>query len=170
MHRLSCVVVIGALALAASVVLAAPAGAAKGGNSANAHACQQGGHENRFEAATGNPFKNAGACARHGAQGGATSSLQILTVPTYPCSDSPGTCWGVISGSGLDAGAQWQAFIVGPGLIVASGVPDASGNLEPTALEVPCGQAGTDPVQAVALTSADPPVDITSAEVQSPCG
>jgi hypothetical protein len=168
--RLKVVWVVAALAVVVSVVAAGSAAAAKGGNSENAHACQQGGHENRFEAETGKPFKNAGACARHRAQGGATSSLQILTVPTYPCSDSPGTCWGIISGSGLDAGAQWQAFIVGPGLIVASGVPDASGNLEPTALEVPCGQAGTDPVQAVALTSADPPVDITSAEVQSPCG
>jgi hypothetical protein len=30
----------------------------EGGNGDNAHACQQGGHENRFEAETGNPFKS----------------------------------------------------------------------------------------------------------------
>jgi hypothetical protein len=162
--------VVAALAVVVSVVAAGSAAAAKAGNSENTHACQQGGHENRFEAETGKPFKNAGDCASHGAQGGATSSLQILTVPTYPCSGTPGTCWGVISGSGLDSGEQWKAFIVGPGLVVASGVPDTSGNLAPTALEVPCGEAGTDPLQAVGLTSADPPVVITSAKVQSPCG
>ena len=57
--------------------MAAPAGAAKGGNSVNAHACQQGGHENRFEAATGNPFKNAGDCTNDGAQGMASTELAI---------------------------------------------------------------------------------------------
>ena len=58
--------------------------AAKGGNSDNAHACQQGGHEHRFEAETGRPFKNAGDCTSHGALGGA-SSLLVLTNPSYPC-------------------------------------------------------------------------------------
>jgi hypothetical protein len=63
-------VVIGVVAVAMSVVVAGPAAAAKGGNSENAHACKQGGHENRFEAETGRPFKNAGDCASHGAKGG----------------------------------------------------------------------------------------------------
>jgi hypothetical protein len=63
-------VVIGALAVALGVVAAGPALAAKGGNSDTAHGCQQGGHENRFEAETGNPFENAGDCASHGAEGG----------------------------------------------------------------------------------------------------
>jgi len=31
---------------------------------------QQSGHESRFEAETGRPFKNGGDCASHGAQGG----------------------------------------------------------------------------------------------------
>jgi hypothetical protein len=61
---------IGALAVVVRVVAASPAAAAKAGNSDNAHACQQGGHENRFEAETGNPFKNAGDRASHGAEGG----------------------------------------------------------------------------------------------------
>ena len=85
----------GAVAVAVSAVAAGPAVAAKGGNSDNAHACQQGGHENRFEAETGNPFKNAGDCASHGAQGGATASLQLAT-GTYPCGAA--TCWGTLSG------------------------------------------------------------------------
>ena len=83
MGRVRGVLVAGVLAVAVSVVAAGPAVAAKGGNSDNAHACQQGGHENRFEAETGNPFKNAGDCTSHGAQGGA-SSLQFLTTRPTP--------------------------------------------------------------------------------------
>ena len=83
MHRLKCLVIIGALAVAVSVVAPGPAVAAKGGNSDNAHACQQGGHENRFEAETGSPFKNAGDCASHGAQGGDTSfRVSTTAAPT----------------------------------------------------------------------------------------
>ena len=111
MGRVRGVVVAGVLAVAVSAVAAGPAVAAKGGNSDNAHACQQGGHQNRFEAETGNPFKNAGDCVSHGAKGGATSSLQFLTVPLYNCSGGEsGTCWGVISGSGLTPGADWFVF------------------------------------------------------------
>ena len=87
MRRVRWLVVLGALAVALSAAVAGPAVAAKGGNSDNAHACQQGGHENRFEAETGNAFKNAGDCVSHAAQGGATSSLQVLN-DTYPCDGS----------------------------------------------------------------------------------
>jgi len=69
--------VAGTLAVVVSAVVAGPAAAAKGGNSDNAHACQQSGHENRFEAETGRPFKNAGDCTSHGAQGGTSSALQF---------------------------------------------------------------------------------------------
>ena len=92
MHRLRCLVVIGALAVAASAVAAGPAVAAKGGNSDNAHACQQGGHENRFEAETGNPFKNAGDCVSHAAMGGQDAELFIDPVFTLDCND----CWGCL--------------------------------------------------------------------------
>ena len=57
MRHLGCWVVVGALVVVASAVAAGPAVAAKGGNSDNAHACQQGGHENQFAAETGSPFK-----------------------------------------------------------------------------------------------------------------
>jgi hypothetical protein len=165
--RVKSVLVAGVVAVAVSTVAAGPAVAAKGGNSDNAHACQQGGHENRFEAETGRPFKNAGDCASHGAQGGASSSLLITPLPMYPC--STGTCWGTISGSGLNVNNQWMAFIVGPGLIVASGFPAPDGNLGPTQLDVPCDQ-GQEPLQAVAVTAGAQPSDITSKQVNSPCG
>ena len=69
--------VIGALAVALSTVVAGPAVAAKGGNSDNAHACQQGGHENRFEAETGNPFKNAATAPAMERRAARSSSLQF---------------------------------------------------------------------------------------------
>jgi sugar lactone lactonase YvrE len=62
-------VVIAALAVAVSVLGAGPALAAKGGNNDTAHACQHGGHERLFDAAAGNPFKNAGDCVNNGAKG-----------------------------------------------------------------------------------------------------
>jgi hypothetical protein len=97
MHRLSCLVVIGAVAAVVSALAAGPAVAAKGGNSDNAHACQQGGHENRFEAETGRPFNNAGDCASHGAQGLPPAILAFGILGPYACGPSgPGVCWGTL--------------------------------------------------------------------------
>ncbi len=62
-----------------------------------------------------------------------------------------------------------MAFIVGPGLIVASGSPAADGNLGPTQLDVPCNQR-QEPLEAVAVTAGNRPSDITSTQVNSPCG
>jgi hypothetical protein len=70
MGRLKCLLLAGALAVAVAAMAAGPASAAEGGNSANAHACQHGGHETLFEGETGAPFKNTGDCASHGARGG----------------------------------------------------------------------------------------------------
>src|SRR5688500_3059925 len=115
------VLVVGAMALAASTVVSGPAVAVKGGNSGNAHACQQGGHKSMFESETGNPFKNAGDCISHSALGGTASSLQFLTVPTYPCSASTGTCWGIVSGSALRPGATWLVESLSTQSVVVQG-------------------------------------------------
>ena len=164
MRRLTWLVVTGALAVALSTVAAGPAGAAKGGNSDNAHACQQGGHENRFEAETGNPFKNAGACASHGAKGGATASLQLAT-GIYPC--NAGECWGTVSGSGLDPRADWTVTNQrGSGTQVASGKVDLNGNVAPTQAKLVCG-AGGEPFKVQSLTTAGRPIFLN---VNSPCG
>ena len=180
MHRFWCLVVIGALTVAVSVVGAGPAAAAKGGNNENAHACQQGGHENRFESETGRPFKNAGDCASHGAKGGASSSL-VLTNPSYTCqTNTKATCWGALAGTGLDPNLRWEVFVSeGPnlGTIVAQGHPaqdetvGTDGGSVPTRLEVPCGQ-NLSPLEAVAATEGSQPHDITSPPppVNSPCG
>jgi len=140
MHRLKCLVIIGALAVAVSVVAPGPAVAAKGGNSDNAHACQQGGHENRFEAETGSPFKNAGDCASHGAKGGATASLQLAT-GIYPC--DAGECWGTVSGSGLEPQGDWTVTNQGGmGTEVASGKVDQNGTWRRPLRSWFAGQAG----------------------------
>ena len=139
MGRVKSVVVAGMLAVAVCVVAAGPAAAAKGGNSDNAHACQQGAHENRFEAETGNPFKNAGDCTSHGAQGGATASLQFLTSPIYPCPASTNGCFGVISGSGLRPQAGWDVVDIDTTGVVAHGEADVNGNLTPTEVDLGCG-------------------------------
>jgi hypothetical protein len=138
MHRLRCLVVIGALAAALSVVAAGPAAAAKGGNSDNAHACQHGGHENRFEAETGDPFKNAGDCTSHGAQGGESYSLQFLTLPTYPC--PAGTCWGVVSGSNLIPRTLWAVLEVNTGAPASEGNVGLDGSLPMTRANLRCGK------------------------------
>ena len=168
MERLKRMSVAVAVAVAVSVVAAGPAAAAKGGNSDNAHACQQGGHENRFEAETGNSFKNAGDCASHGAQGGAAATLLIQTLTskgqpdTYPC--SAGTCWGHVVGSGLRPGSSWNVVLdsipIGP-----SGVVDANGDVNQ-----PIDQACQDHfqnIQATAETALGKP--ITALPADSPC-
>ena len=165
MGRVRGVFVAGMLAVVVCAVAAGPAVAAKGGNSDNAHACQQGGHENRFEAETGNPFKNAGDCASHGAQGGTSSSLQILTSPTYSCPFFK-SCFGVVTGSGLKPQEGWGVIDLDDGTLIASGVTDTDGSLTPTQLNVGCG-GGAGPLEAFALTAGEQRITVT---VNSPCG
>jgi hypothetical protein len=68
MHRLRCLVAIGALAVVVSVVGAGPAFAAKGGNNDTAKACQHGGWK-----ALGT-YANQGDCVNDGAQANSTFS------------------------------------------------------------------------------------------------
>jgi hypothetical protein len=168
MERLRCVLGPALLAVAVCVVAAGPAVAAKGGNSDSAHACQQGGHESRFEAETGRPFRNAGDCASHGAQGGATSSLQILATPTYGCPPPQrGTCWGTVSGSGLQPNSQWNVRDASSGDIVASGTADSSGSVNANLNEEECLDVVEFTTEAV--TSAGQTLNALLPPMTSPC-
>jgi len=140
MRRVRGVLVAVALALALSAVAAGPAVAAKGGSSDNAHACQQGGHQNRFEAETGRPFKNAGDCVSHAARGGADATLFIDPVFT---DDSCADCWGVLEGF-VSPNAQWEVFfsLTGTTTPFASGRADNSGTIIVN-LDLPCGNGST---------------------------
>ena len=137
MRHLGRSVVVGALAVMVSAVAAGPALAAKGGNSDNAHACQQGGHAHRFEAETGRPFKNAGDCASHGAKGGTLALLQID--PGHHDCDPVSTdqCWGTLEGSGLGANTAWEVDAVGMTDPWMTGNADANGNVNVN-LMLPC--------------------------------
>jgi hypothetical protein len=101
MHRLKCLVTIGVLAMAVSVVGAGPAFAAKGGNNDTAKACQQGGWMNLVHVA-GGALANQGDCVNDGAQGsppvavaGQSACQQIggsfhqSRPPTWTCQYTP---------------------------------------------------------------------------------
>jgi hypothetical protein len=60
----------GVLALAVGAIAAAPAGAAAGGNSANAKLCQKDGWKTLYRG-DGSTFANQGDCVSHGARGNA---------------------------------------------------------------------------------------------------
>jgi hypothetical protein len=155
MRRFRCWMVIGALA--ASVGVAAPAVAAKGGNSGNAHACQHGGHKRMFEAGTGRPFKNAGDCVRHAAVG----DDNVLSLDPALAGDC--ACWGVLEGS-VSPDANWEVFFSPTGTTkpFASGTADDSGDIIVN-LNLPCGQGST---TAYAVDEKD---QITTQTVNSPC-
>jgi hypothetical protein len=164
MHRLRCLVVIGVLAVAVCMVAAGPAAAAKGRNSDTAHACQQGGHENRFEAETGRPFKNAGDCVSHAAKGGDEAAL-FIDPDSYPCPPVRAGCWGVLEGINLLSDAEWQVFFSPMGTTnpFTSGTADENGDVIVN-LNLPCGQGST---SAYAVDTRD---QITTQTVESPEG
>jgi hypothetical protein len=134
-----------ALAVAVSAVAAGPAVAARGGNSDNAHACQQGGHQNRFEAETGRPFKNAGDCVSHSAKGG--QDAQLFIDPVFILNDDsctvPAGCWGVLEGF-VSPNVEWQVFfsLTGTNTPFASGRADNDGTIIVN-LDLPCGRGST---------------------------
>jgi hypothetical protein len=143
MKRLRCVLVAGMVAVAVCMIGAGTAVAAKGGNSDNAHACQQGGHESRFEAETGRAFNNAGDCASHAAQGGDTAGLQIDNTSAYPCpppAPRGDTCWGNVTGSGLQPGSLWTVIDNTLREIAAHGTADSLGRAS-APLNRECGGA-----------------------------
>jgi hypothetical protein len=163
MHRLKCLLVIGALAVVVSVVAAGPAAGAKGGNSDNAHACQQGGHGNLFEAETGNPFSNPGDCASHGAKGMAYTTLAI-DISDSPYSCTSGFCWGRLVADGLAARAAWEVVNESTQAALASGNASPAGTVDHVILNLPCSAAL---VQISSTTSLGVP--ITQRGARSPC-
>jgi hypothetical protein len=70
MHRLRCLLIIGALAMEVIAVAAGPAAAAKGGNNDTAKLCQKGAWQTLLPDA-GGTFSNQGDCVNDGAQGSA---------------------------------------------------------------------------------------------------
>ena len=155
MRRLWCLVVIGVLAVAVSVVGAGPAAGAKGGNSNNAHACQQGGFANRFDAETGRPFTNAGDCANNGAKGQPSAFLDLDVSDSYPCADTNDSCWGRLTAGGLADRASWTIEDASTHIPLASGNADSAGSVDDVILNIPCPSPAV--VQVSSTTSSNRP-------------
>jgi len=101
----------------------------------------------------------------YGAQGGTFAATLVITTPTYYCG---ATCWGFVSGSGLEPGAPVDIYgtIAPVSGLEEVGFADANGNVS-FQLYLTCGRNWTD-VYAVSTTAVG--ATITSNIVDSPCG
>jgi hypothetical protein len=117
-------------ALLAIVVFAGPATAANAGNAA-VRVCKQ---------IDNLGLRNLGQCVRSVQRGGrppaSTAELDIST-GTYACIGHPlATCWGTLTGSGLNPNSQW--FVFGPEGVISFGQTDANGTISATPLNLQC--------------------------------
>ena len=152
------------LALGALTLGAGPAAAAQGGNDDTAHACQQGGWANLTDPATGQPFTSQGACVSSGAHGNPPLSASLVASNELGCG---GTCWGRITGTGLQPGAGFTWGASSPMFSLAFlGSIGTSGSVD-VAADLPCGE-GWGNLQASSTTAAGTP--ISSNVANSPCG
>ena len=86
MDRLRYLLLAGALAVVVAAMTAGSAVAAKGGNSANAHLCQNGGWQT-LVTPTGGTFADEAACVSYGAHGGTV----VQFAGEAACADAGGT-------------------------------------------------------------------------------
>ena len=96
---------IGGLALVVAALAAVPAGAAAGGNSANAKLCQKGGWKTLFRG-DGSTFANQGECVSFAARGGPIFPLASLELAL--CQNQPQPAGGICVravGTGLEPGS-----------------------------------------------------------------
>ena len=117
-------------ALLAVVVFAGPATAANAGNAA-VRVCKQ---------LDNLGFRNLGQCVSSVQRGGrppaSTAELDI-SVGTYACSVHPlDTCWGTLTGSGLNPNSSW--FVFGTNGVISFGQTDANGTISATPLNLRC--------------------------------
>jgi len=117
------------LALLAVVVFAGPARAAKPGNAA-VRVCKQ---------IDNAGFRNLGQCVNIANEGsGPPSSAKLdIGVGTYDCTGGQGgTCWGSLTGSGLNPNSTW--FVFSGSFVQRAGQTDSSGNISATQLGFLC--------------------------------
>jgi hypothetical protein len=125
-----------ALALLATLAIAAPALATSGANAEAAAACQEEGFLDWTDA-DGNAFRNAGDCVSYAAHGG--TLLPVVVDPVNPFSVSyraSGTNGfeATVTGSGLEPGSSVDLLLTWGGEPVPIGdVADASGDVTFTA-------------------------------------
>jgi hypothetical protein len=144
-------------ALLAVVVFAGPATAANAGNAA-VRVCKQ------FDNLG---FRNLGQCVSSVQRGGrpSASSPQLeLSSGTYACiGHTSDTCWGTLTGSGLNPNSQW--FVFGVGAVFSFGQTDANGSISAT-LNFQC--SGT-PGGGLIGAQAEGPAGKVFAAAEPPC-
>ena len=157
MRTLRGLVLVGVLlALVAVVGFAGPATAANAGNAA-VRVCKQ------IDSAG---FRNLGQCVSSATRGGrppASSAELDIELGTYACAGAPlQTCWGSITGSGLNPNSGWAVF--SPSGVLRAGQTDSNGTISATPLELMCfgdpggllGAQAEGPAGHV-ITAAEPP-------------
>ena len=147
----------GLLALLAVVVFAGPAMAAKGGN-ATVRVCK------RIDSSG---FRNLGQCVSSATRGGgppASSAELDIEVDTYACAGAPlQTCWGIISGSGLNPNSGWAVF--DGSFVLRAGQADSNGTISGTPLNLLClGDEG-----GLFAAQAEGPAGPVITAVEAPC-
>lgn len=91
------------------------ADAAAGGNSAAAHACQQGGYAYYIDPSTGTPFTNQGACVSNAAQGGTLVPVPPTSVVLrYAPTGSPNYCTVFVDIQGATPNTQYTGGVLDP--------------------------------------------------------
>jgi hypothetical protein len=123
----SCAAAFAAVATMAVPVLglASPAGAAGGGNSAAAHACQKGGWQNA-QTGTGGSFTSQDDCVSFGARGGTVFTPTVQ----FASSCDGATLVVVVSGNGFHPNSTGTSHVVfGIFNIFAPATTDASGHV-----------------------------------------
>ena len=157
MRRLGGLVVVGALAVAVSVVAAGPAFAAKGGNNDTAKACQKGAWQT-LRSQTGARFNNQGDCVNDGAHGlgvrpgptpGPIPNPFVVSMDSYNCPNDPNDdddCYGTVSGSGLSPGSGVRVILTffGGQQQVQTYNADGAGDLAPVNLNLTCDETDQD--------------------------
>jgi hypothetical protein len=154
------VVLCAALALTVGAATAAGGG---GGNSANAKKCQKGGWQHVYRT-NGTGFASQDECVDYAAKGGVVTSARLVITTDVLFECEAGSCWGVLTGSGLAANAAISIFAA-TGLTGGT-VADADGNTD----LVPLFSCGSGYTGVYATSTAADGATITSNTVNTPCG
>lgn len=156
-----------ALAVLATLAIAAPVLAKPGGNSFASAACADRGYLDWTDAA-GNAFRNAGACVSYAAHGGTLVPLVVDPVNPFSVSYSPSGTNGfqaTVTGTGLEPNSAADVVLSWGSVQRTLGdVTDASGNVAILVSSV-CSSLGS-PLTAVAALGI--PVDGEQTEYPLP--
>ena len=112
-------------------------------------------------------FRNLGQCVSSATRGGGPpgSSAELdIELDTYPCAGQPlQTCWGIITGSGVNPNTGWAVF--GGEFVLRAGQTDSNGSISGTPLNLLCfGNEGV-----LVAAQAEGPAGHVITAVGTPC-